>query len=69
MKRSLEMVLIVMIIVYVAQQNSPVIKQIPTCSTALTSRKSQMNINNFILEENQTLAKIQPEKQKEPIIF
>lgn len=63
MKQSLEIVFIVMIKVYVAQQNSPVIKQIPTC-TALTSRKSQMNINNFILEENQTLAKIQPEKQK-----
>lgn len=64
MKWSLEMVFIVMIIVYVAQQNSPVIKQIPTWSTALTSNKSQMNIHNFILEENQTLAKIQPEKQK-----
>lgn len=66
MKQPLEIVFIVMIKVYVPQQNSPVI---PTCCTALTSRQTQMNMNNFILEENQTLAKIQPEKQKEPIIF
>lgn len=50
MKQSLEMVFIVMIIVYVAQQNSPVIKQTRTCSTALTSRKSQKTkrANHFL---------------------